>query len=858
MLAAFLIQVTLKAVLLLTGAWVAARAMRRSSAASRHLVWLLALVAILVLPVVQVAAPRWDVPLWPAETPTVASVPARASAPPVAQPLFTEATPVDDAEALPDEARDAGVAPTFDTTSLDRYAAPNANFVLDTAPHSGPGRAERAQQILPTSQGRGSTGIGTSRTSPWLVEASGPGPARARVVNWPAVAVGVWVVGVALLLARLAVGLLWTARITSRAVDVDDPRWAATLADVSAAFGITSRVSLKTSRETTIPVACGLRAATVLLPPESAAWSDDRRRVVLLHELAHVARRDCLAQAVAQLARAVHWFNPLAYLATSRLRAEQERACDDLVLAAGTDAPAYADHLFEIARGFRAEGCPAWATLAMARPSQLEGRVVAILDDCRNRVPPARWARAAVGAVAAALLLPIGALQVTAASRPVSIGPAAPLLSAGERVAASMALEVSDAPPADPAAVDAQWQLPDVDVSTFGRFVDVWPELDVDVDFDFDFDVDAQHDAGPNPDPHPFPDPDPAPHVFVDPFTGGHSATRFRLDGADRAQAASPGSGARAPGQAASQDSGVTDETRRRVADALLTALNDENEEVRQRALEGLASMRDPAAIPALLKALRDPSVEVRERALNALAPFDTPEAVEGVLSALTDQSAGVRARAARQLAVLGSRGRLDDAKYVGVLSGLLKDMAPDVRVQAIVALGRLRRREAVPSLLPLLKDANTDVREQTAVALGLIADPAAIDALTAALKDAEPGVREQAARALGLIARGQRRGTVPVRPVPPVPPAVAVPAIPPLPPGPPQVKLDIGPLQKVVEEAWLKLQETDAWKFQLRQFEFLQQHEDFKRAADEIRRAQDEIRRAEDEIRRETERLFR
>ncbi len=66
--------------------------------------------------------------------------------------------------------------------ALDRYAALNENFVLIAGPHSGPRRAERAKQALPTSQGRGPVGI--SRASPWLVfNRSQPFPRLARRVH---------------------------------------------------------------------------------------------------------------------------------------------------------------------------------------------------------------------------------------------------------------------------------------------------------------------------------------------------------------------------------------------------------------------------------------------------------------------------------------------------------------------------------------------------------------------------------------------------------------------------------------------------------------------------------------------------
>ena len=166
--------------------------------------------------------------------------------------------------------------------------------------------------------------------------------------------------------------------------------WLAAVDTAAAMLRVHRRVSLRQTERSSVPVACGIWRPSILLPADAANWSSDRRLVVLLHEIAHVRRRDCVVQAMAELMRAIHWLNPLAHVALMRLRAEQERACDDLVLAAGTDAPLYADHLVDIARSFRAPSAPALATLAMARPSQLEGRLMAILDAGCNRSPLAR------------------------------------------------------------------------------------------------------------------------------------------------------------------------------------------------------------------------------------------------------------------------------------------------------------------------------------------------------------------------------------------------------------------------------------------------------------------------------------
>src|SRR5688572_3611199 len=336
--AALLIQITLKATIVLIAAWLVTRMMARGSAAGRHLVWTLAIVAVLALPIVQFAAPRWDLPLLPAEAAYTATPWAAAPAP------------------LPDPAP-------------------------EPSPSAPVAQMETGQSPLPV---------------------------ETRTIDWSTLVMAVWLAGVSIALLRFAAGLIWVSWITRRASPVTDSRSLQLLAAAAATLRVAAPVSLRSSADTAIPVACGIGTPAILLPPDAREWSAERLGVVLLHEMAHVARRDCLVQSIAQLARAAHWFNPLAHLAAARLRAEQERACDDLVLAAGTDAPDYADHLFEIARTFKSERFPAWAALAMARPSQLEGRLVSILDNRRNRRPPTPLVRAAIASAAAALNLTIG------------------------------------------------------------------------------------------------------------------------------------------------------------------------------------------------------------------------------------------------------------------------------------------------------------------------------------------------------------------------------------------------------------------------------------------------------------------
>jgi len=149
-----------------------------------------------------------------------------------------------------------------------------------------------------------------------------------------------------------------------------------------------------------------------LLPASAAEWSAERRRIVLAHELAHVARHDWPLQICAELARAIYWFHPLMWFAAARLRSESERACDDSVLNSGVDPSHYANQLLELARTLK-NAHRGWSTaLAIARPTNLERRFIAMLNPNLNRGGISRRTGLLLKAAALCLLLPLAALRL--------------------------------------------------------------------------------------------------------------------------------------------------------------------------------------------------------------------------------------------------------------------------------------------------------------------------------------------------------------------------------------------------------------------------------------------------------------
>ncbi|HEY7767755.1 M56 family metallopeptidase [Longimicrobium sp.] len=236
--------------------------------------------------------------------------------------------------------------------------------------------------------------------------------ARAAVLAalpWGTIALALWAAGALIALVRLAVAQAAVRALAGRAEPITGGEWMERMKSAARELGVARRVRLLRASGGAMPMTWGIVHPAVLLPAEADAWSAERRRVVLLHELAHVARRDCLWQLVASLACALYWFHPGAWWAAHRMREEREQACDDRVLAAGTRASDYAGHLLAVARAFRPARLTAAAAVGMAARSQLEDRVVAVLDGARARDSVSARVALACAAIGALALLPLAA-----------------------------------------------------------------------------------------------------------------------------------------------------------------------------------------------------------------------------------------------------------------------------------------------------------------------------------------------------------------------------------------------------------------------------------------------------------------
>ena len=518
-----------------------------------------------------------------------------------------------------------------------------------------------------------------------------------RRIAWGLVFAIAWGVGAIVLLARMIIGLFTVHRIARRAVEVTDPQWHADIDRCIATSAVRQPVEVRMSTETPVPYTCGLTHPTIVLPESAGEWSAERRDAVLLHELAHISRGDLVMNILSHLTRALYWPNPLAWHAANGLRYEGERAADDAVLRSGAKASDYADHLLDIVKSV-GQPVPKIA-LAMARSSDFEGRLLAILEPGVPRTRMSRARMAGVAALFVVALVPLTAMTTAAPAEPVT-----PSLS-GQSTAPNLPVEVKSTTAMNMAP------LPQAS-STIVALGEALGDSDANVR------LAAVNSLG----------------GLQDPAAIAALAKALREDTDARVR------------EAAAWALGEIDDNR--AVPHLLDALKSERSaKVRVKIVEALHQIDDPSAVGGVSAVLKDPSAEVRRAAVEALGEFEDVAAIPALASMVRDDDVQVRRNVAQAL------GQFEESSAVDPLTTMTRDRDAEVRANAIEGLSRFESMNLVSVFVAALKDSSAHVREHAADALGSVEElKTAPRALIDALGDPNKDVRRNAASALANI----------------------------------------------------------------------------------------------------------
>ena len=678
----FIAGVLTKGTLLVLIAACLTRMLVRSPAAARHLVWSLSVGGLLLLPAMTVIP--WRLELTSLAAARDAFAPARPADPSLPERLVLVVKNDQSTRTVMAVGSTATPASTATTASLDQASTPPS----PQSPVSSP------RFSVPSPQ----SSLSDSATMLTLA----------------------WLAGTLWMFGRLLVGVANVRRMVRRSVPADGDDWEELVEDARESMGAELRVRIVISAEAAMPFTYGLLRPVIVLPDSATEWTIERRRSVLLHELAHVRRRDLLTNAVVQLACAVYWFHPLVRLAARRVRIEAERACDTLVVAAGTRPSDYAGDLLEIARTMRSSATAAVA-LAMARRSDFEGRLLAILspDAGRNVLTATRAVLVALSFAAPAVAI--------AAAVPADATPTAEVRHniQGDVSDASATSSDADVEPTAAVAAVAGHALqsatttdPQAPAVAQRRDTAVPALLSVLKDESATVRLAAVQSLGSLQDPR-----------AVDALV---QALRTDTDARVR--------------EAAAEALGEIDSPR--AVAGLVAALGSEKvAAVRAKIAWALGEIDDARAVEALGAAVRDPEAEVRRQVVWALGELESPTAVPMLTPALKDADVETRKQAAWALGEIGSKDAID------ALTPVTKDADVEVRKQAVWALGNIEDKRALPALEAAVRDADVEVRRQAIESIGELDDlGSAPAALIAALKDEDREVRKSAAEALGQI----------------------------------------------------------------------------------------------------------
>jgi TonB family protein len=247
------------------------------------------------------------------------------------------------------------------------------------------------------------------------VPAASVSNAHAVFANWPAVFAMIWMLGASIGLSRLLFAWIRVNKLQRQARTMTAPE----TAGLCRKLGVTREVRVIETAPGSMPMTLGWIRPAIALPADAMEWDADRRRAVLLHELAHVRRADVATQLLARAAFSLYWWNPLTWFGWREFLKARERAADDVVLEAGARPSDYARHLLEIARS--EETAEPVAAIAMVHRSDLEGRLKAIIDPHMRRKAPGRIAISLACVGAALAIIPVTGVRAQTDTLPADV-----------------------------------------------------------------------------------------------------------------------------------------------------------------------------------------------------------------------------------------------------------------------------------------------------------------------------------------------------------------------------------------------------------------------------------------------------
>jgi hypothetical protein len=159
------------------------------------------------------------------------------------------------------------------------------------------------------------------------------------------------------LLLRYLHHYIRSRQITRKGLSRVSPAFKVFTTSTARQMGIRSRVGVYLSSLVDIPVTLGFLKPVILLPVVMVTHlRTEQVEAILVHELAHIQRKDYLLNLMVSAMELLFFFNPFTRMLTGRLKKEREHCCDDRVMEFRYDPHSYVSALLSLARKNGREG----------------------------------------------------------------------------------------------------------------------------------------------------------------------------------------------------------------------------------------------------------------------------------------------------------------------------------------------------------------------------------------------------------------------------------------------------------------------------------------------------------------------
>ena len=316
----FSLNILLKATLLLSFGILILQFLRKKAATLRYFICTMLLLGIIILPLLHSHVPKWTFTLDENDFP-------------IAENLFPHAPPSSETQAT--------------QILADSFVPIWEGEKLDTTPGY---KAENSPEKLPI----------------W------------QTLSHSLILQFIWIGVFLILFARFMNSFFRVYRISRRASSFSHPELQGILQTSPIPDSLFQNVSILSSDCIKTPMTWGAFRPIILLPSSAVEWSEEELEIALLHEFAHIVRKDYVFHLLAIGVSFVYWFHPLVWWLRNIQIQEREKACDEWVLSQGISPTLYAEKLLAIAQRISRRK-PLLAT-PMAQYADMRRRIVGILN----------------------------------------------------------------------------------------------------------------------------------------------------------------------------------------------------------------------------------------------------------------------------------------------------------------------------------------------------------------------------------------------------------------------------------------------------------------------------------------------